>query len=87
MGSSSGEVSPFYDPMLAKLIVHAPTRIEAARQMATALKLSHIHGLQTNRELLVRILQHEEFLTGQADTHFLERHDLGTHSRRIIGRP
>jgi propionyl-CoA carboxylase alpha chain len=72
----SGEVSPFYDPMLAKLIVHAPSRTEAANQMASALEQTHIHGLQTNRELLVRILQHEEFIAGQTDTHFLVRHDL-----------
>ena len=70
--AESGEVSPFYDPMLAKLIVHAPTRTEAANQMAAVLKQTHIHGLQTNRELLVRILQHDEFIAGKADTHFLE---------------
>jgi acetyl/propionyl-CoA carboxylase alpha subunit len=74
--AESGEVSPFYDPMLAKLIVHAPSRTEAAGQMATALELTQIHGLQTNRELLVRILRHDEFIAAKADTHFLQRHDL-----------
>ncbi len=67
-------VSPYYDPMLAKLIVHAPTRVEAARRLAAALAASQIHGLQTNRELLVRILRHPQFLSGETDTHFLERH-------------
>jgi len=67
-------VSPFYDPMLAKLIVHAPTRNEAARSLAATLAATQIHGLQTNRELLVRILRHPQFLSGETDTHFLERH-------------
>ncbi len=72
----SCEVSPFYDPMLAKLIVHAPTRTEAARRLATLLRGTHIHGLLTNRELLVRVLQHDEFIAGKTDTHFLQRHDV-----------
>ena len=67
----AGEVSPFYDPMLAKLIAHAPTRTEAARQLATALQATQIHGLQTNRELLVRVLRHDEFIAGRTDTEFL----------------
>ena len=41
--------------MLAKVIVHAPTRSEAARRLAATLARSQIHGLRTNRELLVRI--------------------------------
>jgi len=72
----SCEVSPFYDPMLAKMIVHAPTRTEAARRLATVLRGTHIHGLQTNRELLVRVLRHDEFIAGKTDTHFLQRHDV-----------
>ncbi|MHB8682078.1 MAG: acetyl/propionyl/methylcrotonyl-CoA carboxylase subunit alpha [Acidimicrobiales bacterium] len=69
------EVSPYYDPMLAKVIAHAPTRDEAARRLATALAGAEIHGLVTNRDLLVRILRHEEYLAGDIDTGFLERHD------------
>ena len=61
--------------MLAKIIVHAPTRTEAARRLSDALARAHIHGLRTNRDLLVRILRHPEFLAGQTDTHFLVRHD------------
>lgn len=74
--ADSGEVSSFYDPMLAKLIVHAPTRTEAANQLAAVLKSAHIHGLTTNRELLFRILQHDEFIAGETDTRFLGRNDL-----------
>jgi acetyl/propionyl-CoA carboxylase alpha subunit len=68
-------VPPYYDSMLAKVIVHAPTRAEAARRLARALAAAKIHGLRTNRELLVRVLEHPDFLSGATDTHFLERHD------------
>ncbi|HEY2893031.1 MAG TPA: biotin/lipoyl-containing protein, partial [Pirellulales bacterium] len=68
--------SPYYDPMLAKLIVHAPTREEAARRLAHALARARIHGLRTNRDLLVHVLSHPEFLASRTDTDFLTRHDL-----------
>lgn len=67
-------VSPFYDPMLAKVVVHAATRRQAAGQLAEKLRRMKLHGLRTNRELLVRLLEHPEFLSGQTDTHFLTRH-------------
>jgi propionyl-CoA carboxylase alpha chain len=69
------DVSPYYDPMLAKVIAHAPTRSEAARALAGALDRAQIHGVTTNRDLLVRILRHPEFLSGDIDTGFLIRHD------------
>ncbi|HXQ62653.1 MAG TPA: biotin carboxylase N-terminal domain-containing protein [Acidimicrobiales bacterium] len=69
------EVSPFYDPMLAKVIAHGPTRAEAARALAGVLDRSQIHGVTTNRDLLVRILRHREFLNAEIDTGFLVRHD------------
>ncbi|MGA2520310.1 MAG: biotin carboxylase N-terminal domain-containing protein [Acidimicrobiales bacterium] len=69
------EVSPHYDPMLAKIIAHAPTRSEAARTLAGALAGAQVHGVTTNRDLLVRILRHPEFLAGAIDTGFLTRHD------------
>jgi acetyl/propionyl-CoA carboxylase alpha subunit len=72
---SGSEVSVHYDPMLAKVIAHAPTRHEAARALAGALERARIHGVTTNRDLLVRILRHPEFLAGDFDTGFLERHD------------
>jgi propionyl-CoA carboxylase alpha chain len=77
---SGSEVSPFYDPMVAKVVAWAETRQEAATLLAEGLQRARIHGLVTNRELLVRILRHPEFLSGAIDTHFLERHspaDLG----------
>ena len=63
-----------YDPMLAKVIAHAPTRTEAARALAGALGRARIHGVATNRDLLVAILDEAEFLAGAIDTHYLERH-------------
>jgi acetyl/propionyl-CoA carboxylase alpha subunit len=77
---SGSEVSPFYDPMIAKVVAWAETRREAATLLAEGLQRARIHGLVTNRELLVRVLRHPEFLSGDIDTHFLERHspaDLG----------
>ena len=67
-------VSPYYDSMLAKVIVHAGTRDDATRRLACALAGAHLHGPTTNRDLLVRILRHPDFVAGQTDTHFLDRH-------------
>jgi acetyl/propionyl-CoA carboxylase alpha subunit len=72
--ASGSEVGSDYDPMLAKVVAHAPTRVEAARRLAGALAGMRLHGLRTNRDLLVRTLRHPEFLAGGVDTGFLERH-------------
>ncbi len=71
-------VSPHYDALLAKVVAHAPTRAEAVRKLATALRGARIHGVPTNRDLLVTVLEHSEFLAGRADTQFLERLDVST---------
>jgi propionyl-CoA carboxylase alpha chain len=72
-GVESGSVvSPHYDAMLAKAVVWAPTRAAAARRLARALASARIHGLTTNRDLLVAILQDEDFLGGRATTAFLD---------------
>ncbi|WP_432984733.1 biotin carboxylase N-terminal domain-containing protein [Dactylosporangium sp. CA-233914] len=67
-------VGVHYDPMLAKLIAWAPTRAEAARMLGAALARARIHGVTTNRDLLVRVLRHSAFLSGGTDTAFLDRH-------------
>ncbi|MDX8033163.1 biotin carboxylase N-terminal domain-containing protein [Lentzea sp. BCCO 10_0856] len=69
-------VSVHYDPMLAKVIACAPTRRAAARKLATALESARIHGLITNRQLLVDILEHDAFLNGDTHTGFLTEHDF-----------
>jgi len=71
-------VSTFYDAMLAKVIAWAPTREEAARRLAEALRGAQLHGPTTNRDLLVHVLRHPEFLAGATDTGFLDRHDAAT---------
>lgn len=69
------DVSPHYDPMLAKVIAHAPTRDEACRRLARTLADSRVHGVVTNRELLVGIMREDEFRRGAIDTGYLTRHD------------
>lgn len=63
-----------YDPMLAKVVAHAPTRAEALRKLAGALERTTIHGPITNRALLVNSLRHKEFTTTHMDTGFYDRH-------------
>jgi len=72
-----------YDPMLAKVISWAPTRHQAAHALAGALARSEIHGVITNRDLLVNVLRHEAFLAGDTDTAFFDRHDLGVLARPL----
>ena len=80
--AEGSRVSVHYDPLIAKVIAHAPTREGAAASLASALRHAHIHGSTTNRALLVRILEHPEFLSGDTDTHFLQRNDV-----KQLGRP
>ncbi|ULE35711.1 acetyl/propionyl/methylcrotonyl-CoA carboxylase subunit alpha [Mycobacterium sp. IDR2000157661] len=70
------QVSIFYDPMLAKVITWAPTRRQAASILADALTRSRIHGVRTNRDLLVNVLRHPAFLDGATDTAFFDTHGL-----------
>jgi len=67
-------VGTAFDPLLAKVIAHAPTRAEAAARLALALERTHIAGVTTNRDLLVGLLRHPAFLAGDTTTDFLERH-------------
>ena len=69
-------VSVFYDPMLAKVISYAPTRRQAAGMLAAALARARIHGVRTNRDLLVNVLRHPAFLDGATDTAFFDTHGL-----------
>ncbi|MGI5222626.1 acetyl/propionyl/methylcrotonyl-CoA carboxylase subunit alpha [Nocardia sp. CA-290969] len=76
-GVAAGSVvGVHYDPMLAKVISYGRTRDEAARLLAAALQRARIHGLVTNRDLLVRVLRHPAFLAGDTDTAFFTTHGL-----------
>ncbi|QDY10983.1 biotin/lipoyl-binding protein [Micromonospora sp. HM134] len=67
-------VGVHYDSMLAKLVAWAPTRAEAARLLAGALARAELHGVATNRDLLVRVLRSAEFGAARVDTGFLDVH-------------
>jgi acetyl/propionyl-CoA carboxylase alpha subunit len=69
-------VSVFYDPMIAKVISRAPHRGQAAAVLADALARTRIHGVRTNRDLLVNVLRHPAFLDGATDTAFFDAHGL-----------
>ncbi|MEU9202049.1 biotin carboxylase N-terminal domain-containing protein [Streptomyces sp. NPDC048332] len=74
-GYAGGDtIGVHYDPMLAKVIAHAPTRAQAVRLLARALERARIHGPVTNRDLLVRSLRHPDFVAARLDTGFYDRH-------------
>uniref|UniRef100_A0AAU2VQL3 Acety-l/propionyl-CoA carboxylase subunit alpha n=1 Tax=Streptomyces sp. NBC_00008 TaxID=2903610 RepID=A0AAU2VQL3_9ACTN len=74
-GYTNGDtIGVHYDPMIAKVIAHAPTRTEAVRLLARALDRARVHGPVTNRDLLVRSLRHPDFVAARLDTGFYERH-------------
>ncbi len=62
-----------FDPLLAKVIAHAPTRAEAAGRLALALERAHLGGVATNRDFLVATLRTPQFLAGDTTTDFIER--------------
>lgn len=67
-------LSPFYDSMIAKVIVHAPTRLEAIRRMRRALEELVVEGVATNAELAHLILYHPDYIKGAYDTGFIGQH-------------
>ncbi len=68
-----GEVTPHYDPMIAKLIVHAPTRERAAAQLAAACGTLQVWPVKTNASFLARAASDPAFFAGDIDTGFIER--------------
>ena len=68
---AGAEVSPYYDAMLGKLIVHADTREAAIDSLICALRQLEVLGLPTNRAFLIECLQHPRFRSGQALISFL----------------
>ena len=74
-GVAAGQaVTPFYDPMLAKVIAHGATREEARRRLIVALEDTVALGLATNRSFLAAVLRHPAFVTGKATTGFIDQH-------------
>ena len=66
-----GEVSQFYDPMIAKLIVHADTREEAAEALAAACSEVEVWPVKTNAAFVMKCLEHARFVAGDIDTGFI----------------
>jgi len=71
---TGSEVSIHYDPMLAKIITFGESRGLALQRMRHALRSLSVQGVTTNREFLLRVLDHPAFVAGDIDTHFIQRH-------------
>jgi 3-methylcrotonyl-CoA carboxylase alpha subunit len=67
-------VTPFYDPMIAKVIVHDRDRTSALRRMAALMRQTEVVGVTTNAQLLAALCAHPAFVAGEIDTGFIERH-------------
>ncbi len=68
------EVTPYYDPMLAKLISHGNSRQQAARKLCDGVKEIEVWPVHSNAGFLARTLQNPDLITGAVDTGFIERH-------------
>ena len=79
--AAGSAVGLHYDAMLAKVIAHGPTRDAARRRLARCLADAVLHGVTSNRDLLVGILREPEFQSGHIDTGYLTRHDPGRLAR------
>ncbi|MEP6815881.1 MAG: biotin carboxylase N-terminal domain-containing protein, partial [Marmoricola sp.] len=73
---AGNEVGTFYDAMLAKVICWGPTRAAAFRSLAGALERARLHGLTTNRDLLVELLRDPEVLAGEMTTDLFDRREF-----------
>jgi len=71
---AGSEVGIHYDPMLAKIITSGENRPLALQRMRRALRSLSVQGVTTNREFLLRVLDHPAFIAGDIDTHFIDRH-------------
>jgi geranyl-CoA carboxylase alpha subunit len=69
-------ISPYYDPMIAKVIAHGATREEARVRLVRALTETVVLGPTTNRHFLIRLLEHPDFAAGEATTSFLVKHQF-----------
>lgn len=69
---AGSDISPFYDPMLAKIIATGPNRETARRKLVRALEETTLFGVETNRGFLIQALKKESFIVGEATTAFIE---------------
>ena len=78
------DVSPFYDPMLAKIIVHAADREQAITKLIAALDATALHGIETNLEYLKQVLRSTVFRSGQHTTSFLNGFHYLAHTIEVL---
>ena len=71
---AQGEISPFYDPMVAKVIAYGETRTDAIRSLARAVEKSVLLGVNSNKEFLVNLLRHPIVVKGDTNTAFIQEH-------------
>jgi len=71
---SGSEISVFYDPMIAKIIIWGRNRPTAHRKMQYVLRNMVCQGIKTNQDFLLNLLENAEFQVGNYDTHFIENH-------------
>jgi geranyl-CoA carboxylase alpha subunit len=90
-----GEVSPFYDPMIAKVIAYGKTRTDAIRSLARAVEDSVLLGVNSNKQFLSNLLHHPVLISGDTNTAFIQQHfaddvsmhitDVSTESLAVAG--
>src|SRR6185295_2744717 len=71
--SAGDDVTHFYDPLLAKLIVHAENREAAIQRMQSALREFVVHGVVTNIDFMQAVLEHDDFVKGKVTTRWVEK--------------
>lgn len=74
VAGAGAKVTPFYDPMIAKLVVKATDRLEAISRMQEALEHYHVEGIKTNIPMLREVMAHEAFRAGDTTTDFVAKH-------------
>ncbi len=81
---TGSRVSVAFDPMLAKVVAHAPTRTEALARLARGLLELQVHGVRTNRDQLLAVLRSEDFRRGDVDTNWLERLPIPRQDHEVV---
>jgi urea carboxylase len=96
--ASGTTITPSFDSLIAKVMVHASSRTEAVQRMAKVLGKMRVKGIPTNAQLCQAVLENEEFVGGSYDTHVLTRvtlqpsfaevcldiHDINNRIRRVV---
>jgi acetyl-CoA carboxylase biotin carboxylase subunit len=80
-------IPPYYDSLIAKVIVHSPNRKAAISRMRRALEMMIVEGIKTNIALHELVLEDEDFVNGNIDTSFLLRYNPKERSRSMMSEP